>query len=247
MFAWAVFVGPGCFVCRWAAARPRAPPPPNFACNSPTTISNLEFRSLELQRFQTLLKLLPIELQASFWRQRHATTHGHRDQSPPPPTGTAARPTTIPQYSHPALTPLTPVPTPNFARNSPTTTSNIEFRSLELQRFQPLLKLLPIELHASFWRQRRATTHGTAAWPPHPHLGPTGETKFALLGSTSAQTRQNSPSTIKTPQNQRFFASRANFVSVSPRIQTCWASFFSPMSIPGFTLARRYAHSPNLS
>ena len=56
-------------------------------------------------------------------------------------------------------TPLIPVPTPNFARNSPTTTSNIEFRSLELQRFQPLLKLLPIELRASFRRQRRATTH----------------------------------------------------------------------------------------
>ena len=68
---------------------------------------------------------------------------------------------------------------------------------------------------------------------------PTSETKLALLGSTSAQTRQNSPSTIKTPQNQRFFASRANIVTVSPRIQTCWASFISPMSIPGFTLAGR--------
>ena len=56
-------------------------------------------------------------------------------------------------------TPLIPVPTPNFARNSPTTISNFEFRSLELQRFQPLLKLLPIELRASFRRQRRATTH----------------------------------------------------------------------------------------
>ena len=43
-----------------------AEPTPNFACNSPTTISNFEFRSLELQRFQTLLKLLPIELHATF-------------------------------------------------------------------------------------------------------------------------------------------------------------------------------------
>ena len=41
---------------------------PNFACNSPTTLSNLEIKSLELQRFQTLLKLHLIELHASFLR-----------------------------------------------------------------------------------------------------------------------------------------------------------------------------------
>ena len=40
----------------------------NFACNSPATLSNLEIRSLELQRFQTLLKLHPIELHATFLR-----------------------------------------------------------------------------------------------------------------------------------------------------------------------------------
>ena len=94
--------------------------------------------------------------------------------------------------------------------------------------------------------------------PTAPHAGavflsllplpyPTSATKFALLASSSALARQNSRSTRKTDQNQRFFASRANFVSVSPRIQTCWASFISPMSIHGFTPARRYAHSPNLA
>ena len=40
-------------------------PTPNFACNSPTILSNFEIRSLELQCFQTLLKLRPIELRAS--------------------------------------------------------------------------------------------------------------------------------------------------------------------------------------
>ena len=41
----------------------------NFACNSPETLSNHELTMLELQRFQTLLKLLPIELHARFgWR-----------------------------------------------------------------------------------------------------------------------------------------------------------------------------------
>ena len=87
-FARAVFVGPGCLMRPWAVARPRAPAPPNFACNSLTTISNFEFRSLELQRFQPLLKLQPIELHASFWRQLHATTHGHRSQA----SSSASRP-----------------------------------------------------------------------------------------------------------------------------------------------------------
>ena len=42
---------------------------PNFACNSLETLSNHELTTLELQRFQTLLKLLPIELHARFgWR-----------------------------------------------------------------------------------------------------------------------------------------------------------------------------------
>ena len=80
-----------------------------------------------------------------------------------------------------------------------------------------------------FWRQRRATTHGTAARPPHPRLGPTSATEFALLASISAHARKSSPSTAKTAQNQRFFACRANFFAVSSRIHSCWASFFAPM------------------
>ena len=47
------------------STRGQAPPPlSNFARNSPVTLSNNEFRSLELQRFQSLLKLRPIELRA---------------------------------------------------------------------------------------------------------------------------------------------------------------------------------------
>ena len=53
----------------------------------------------------------------------------------------------------------------NFACNSPAACSNIEFASLELQRFLGLLKFGPIELHAKFvWR-----------WPCEPALAlPTG-------------------------------------------------------------------------
>ena len=43
-----------------------AEPPINVACNSPATISNHESAALELQRFQTLLNLCPVELHATF-------------------------------------------------------------------------------------------------------------------------------------------------------------------------------------
>ena len=63
-----------------ASPRPRAPQPGpgllyvaqrwlsiiNFACNSPVACSNIEFASLELQRFLGLLKFGPIELHAKF-------------------------------------------------------------------------------------------------------------------------------------------------------------------------------------
>ena len=50
----------------------------NFACNSPTTLSNYEFTTLELQRFHTLLKLHPIELHASFLSSGHVAARGRR-------------------------------------------------------------------------------------------------------------------------------------------------------------------------
>ena len=74
-------VGPGVLMSIHIIAEPT----PNFACNSPETTSNLEFRSLELQRFRPLLKLLPIELHASF-------LEATRGNTVPPPTSTAARP-----------------------------------------------------------------------------------------------------------------------------------------------------------
>ena len=71
--------------------------------------------------------------------------------------------------------------------------------------------------------------HGHHSQAPHPRLGPTSAKKFALLASISVHTRNSSPSTAKTAQNQRFFACRANFFAVWPRIRSCWASFFAPM------------------
>ena len=86
-----------------------------------------------------------------------ATAHGHRSQAHPTSESSHAKPLLGLRRSPPALTPLIPEPTRNFACNSPDTTSNLELRSLELQRFQTLLKLLPIELHATFRGQTRNT------------------------------------------------------------------------------------------
>ena len=65
-----------CCLVRPVVSKPgQALPPPtgrsliNFACNSPVACSNIEFASLELQRFLGLLKFGPIELHAKFvWR-----------------------------------------------------------------------------------------------------------------------------------------------------------------------------------
>ena len=164
----ALFGGPGCLTRPWAAARPRAvraasfarrvdslsgQAPPllsNFARNSPASTSNIEFMSLELQRFQAIFKSDRGKLCAKcVWGGCVGSLSG---QAPPPPTGTAARPRCRPRHS-------------NFACNSPAACSNIEFASLELQRFLGLLKFGPIELHAKFvWR-----------WPCEPVLAlPTG-------------------------------------------------------------------------
>ena len=94
-----------------------------------------------------------------------ATAHGHRSQAHPTSESSHAKPLLGLRRSPPALTPLIPEPTRNFACNSPETISNLQFRSLELQRFQTLLELLSIELHATFRGQTPNTTTGTAAWP----------------------------------------------------------------------------------
>ena len=171
-------VGPGCLVCSCGAGllgvpvgggppavraasfarrvdslSGQAPPPPsNFACNSPASTSNIEFMSLELQRFQAIFKSDRGKLCAKcVWGGCVGSLSG---QAPPPPTGTAARPRCRPRHS-------------NFACNSPAACSNIEFASLELQRFLGLLKVLLIELHAKFvWRW--SCRH---SWAPLPATG----------------------------------------------------------------------------
>ena len=119
--------------------------PINFARNSPASCSNIEIASLELQRFWAVSKNDRRKLCATFAGVVIAVTLGCCGQAPPPPTGTAACHRSLPRRHS------------NFACNSPLTISNVEFISLELQRFWTLLKVHAIELHAIFterWRRR---------------------------------------------------------------------------------------------
>ena len=102
--------------------------------------------------------------------------------------GTAARPRFGPTGPASALAHIA-AELPNFACNSPTTLSNYEFTTLELQRFQTLLKLHPIELHASFLRGGRMGAAGGAAGAREPGVW-LSETAvaFARAGRASVET-----------------------------------------------------------
>ena len=79
-----------------------------------------------------------------------------------------------------------------------------------------------------FTAPHNTSRRGGFSFTPVPSRPP-GEAKLGLVGSISTQTGQNSPSTSKNHRNRPHFASRASFFSVSPRIHSCWASFFAPM------------------
>ena len=81
-----------CLVCRCAARgvvskpgrAPQASPrplltsllsSPNFACNSPATLSNHEFTTLELQPFQTCSRFRPVQLHAIILGSGHVAAH----------------------------------------------------------------------------------------------------------------------------------------------------------------------------
>ena len=211
--------------CLISGHRDLACRPSNFARNSPPmTLSKFEFRSLELQRFQMFLKLHPIELRAIFaecWpcrprapRPGPATAHRHHGSSlrrPPHQWGlVAVRRVVSPSGLPPRpATATCPVGTAISHVIPPMTLSNFEFRSLELQRFQMLLKLHPIELRASF----------AECWPCCPRAPRPGRacgTKFSLLGLLVARAVQSSPCWRQMPQNRRFSVYWESFVPVRP-------------------------------
>ena len=155
-------VRPGRSVCRWAAARPSstAHDLPGSAWSLCVPVGG----GPPARSPHASLTARSGRSRGPPWPCRHppaprpcpATTHGHRSQALqfPPAPSTPVGPSVL-RTIH-----ITAEPTPNSACNSPTTLSNPGIRSLELQRFQTLLKLLPIELRATFLGQAPATAHG---------------------------------------------------------------------------------------
>ena len=91
--------------------------------------------------------------------------------------------------SHPGYRALITEPTANFACNSPTILSNFEIRLLELQCFQALLKLHPIELRASFLGSGRMGVAGGVAGSREPGVWLSGTgVAFACLCPCGVET-----------------------------------------------------------
>ena len=152
-------VGPGCLVCPWAAARPRAvraasfarrvgskpgqaPPPPTGTAAGPSGV-------LHTGGAWHADVWLGMSARCPVWPCRH------------PPALRPGRAATS-QVSCQDLACRIVESTPNFARNSPMALSNAELRSLEFQRFWALLKLRLIELRATFlgvWSYALVVSH----------------------------------------------------------------------------------------
>ena len=137
--------------------------------NSPASISNIEFRMLELQRFRVVSKNDRGKLRASFvWGQSVHRSAGRpsgalhvgdvcvavtslaRHGRCPPALRPCLRPRQCPPRRWPLLCEISEWFPSNVARNSPASISNIEFRTLELQRFRVVSKNDRGKLRATF-------------------------------------------------------------------------------------------------
>ena len=181
-------VGPGCWLCPWAAARPRAvraaslrlgassrsparprhrprapqpgpPLPPAPSTPAVPVVLVCPARPRHRPRAPQPGSLFspapstpagPVVLVCPA-RPRHRTRAPQPGSLFSPAPSTPAVPVVLVCPARPRHRPrASPLMLTNFARNSPTTVSNLECASLELQRFQRLLKLPSNELRATF-------------------------------------------------------------------------------------------------
>ena len=187
----------------------------SFACNSPATLSNREFTTLELQRFQTLLKLHPIELHAKFAGGGVVAAQGV--------TAWPCRP----RVSQPG-------PVGQVGRLSETV---VAFTRLCLRGIETAIAFAGEKwaflLH--FACAEVMPVSAVPCWGCAVVLLVSTSTccrascakKFALWGSVIVHARKYSPCTLKTPQNRRFFACWANYFAEEPLEGLCWESFFA--------------------
>ncbi len=198
------------------------------------TASSFEFRSLELQRFQTLLKLLPIELHATFVEDRPWRTHGASASS-----------------THSTATTITSSEPPRKKYRP----------SRALQRLAHVFSERNIAPARSKWAKystfQRAGAKNISRHPTAPHPGAVFLHPSPPL---APQARQNSPCSphqrpagqklaqhVKTPQNRRYFRQLGEFCPGLTQNPHLLGEFYLAHEHPRVTLAGRYAHSPNLA
>ena len=143
--------------------------PDNVARNSPAAAPNLDFASLELQRFGQCSKNDRGELRATFirrgpvippWPRFAPAVAAPWSRCSPVGALLAGGVWCVARSGPPGpqcLSLLIAELATNFACNSPVTISHHESTALELRRFRALLNLHPIELHATFGGERQAS------------------------------------------------------------------------------------------
>ena len=131
----------GCLVRPWAAARPRAVRAASLrlgASSRSPARPRRRPRAPQPGPLDPPAPSTPVTRGVLCVARRVGATQARpcrRPQAPQPgPLEAQPSHTPTPQASHPTLPALIAESTPNFARNSPTTLSNFEYRSLELQR-----------------------------------------------------------------------------------------------------------------
>ena len=149
-------VGPGCWLCPWAAARPRAVRAASLRLGaSSRSPARPRHRPRAPQPGPPLppapsTPAVPVVLVCPA-RPRHRPRAPQPGSLFSPAPSTPAGPVVLVCPARPRRhSRASPLMLTNFARNSPTTVSNLECASLELQRFQRLLKLPSNELRATF-------------------------------------------------------------------------------------------------
>ena len=207
----------------------------NFACNSPTTLSNYEFTTLELQRFQTLLKLHPIELHASFLRGGRMGAAG----------GAAGSRKPCVWLSETAVA---------FARagraSVETAAAFAGEKWVYFVRFS-VASVLSVSMVAV---EGRAVVMAVSRWPaPAAAVVPVVTSlprcrvlcakKFALRHRVAVKARNSSPCMPKTAEKRCFQARWASFFADKPLEGPCWASYFAEKSLEGLRWANFVARA----
>ena len=189
----------------------------NFARNSSTAHSNIEFASLELQRFWGVSKNDHDKLRATFgWRWCCCCPWVSR-------LGAAGE---VARWFETAIA---------FARLCPCGCETaIAFAGEKwafLAQFSGA-EVMPVSA-VPCWRRAVVSLVSMS-----PRCRVVCAKKFALRGSVIVHARKYSPCALKTPQNWCFWACWANFFAEEPLEGLCWASFFAPIG-PALRSCRR--------